>query len=105
MRHALAVTTLLIAAALMPATALADPPANDKPAGATPIGPLPAVLAGNTSQATLDDDEPAPLVATDDDGRQHGLDKSVWYSYAPDKDRALLVDTCDANFTSHIDVY
>jgi hypothetical protein len=104
MRPSLAVLPALVLA-LLPATASAAPPANDAPAAATVIAAAPAFVSGLTTEATLDADEPAPLVANDDDGRQHGLDRSVWFSYQPDVDRKLLVDTCDANFTSHIDVY
>lgn len=96
---------VVVAIALGPASALAAPPANDTPAAATPLGALPATVSGVTAEATMDADEPAPLTANDDDGTRHGLDRSVWFSYAADRTRKLLADTCDANFTSHIDVY
>jgi hypothetical protein len=95
----------LLASALLPASALAAPPANDAPANAVPIVSVPAFVSGTTVEATLDADEPSPLVAADDGGTRHGLDRSVWFTYRPDRDVKILADTCDANFTSHIDVY
>jgi hypothetical protein len=94
-----------LALAVVPATALAAPPANDSPAGAVPVLSAPAFVSGTTVEGTLDADEPSPLVAADDGGTRHGLDRSVWFTYRPSKDIKILADTCDANFTSHIDVY
>ena len=91
---------------VLPATgAVAAPPANDSPSTPVGIGAAPTTVSGTTVEATLDGDEPAPLTASDDDGDRHGLDRSVWFTYLPDADRKILADTCDANFTSHIDVY
>jgi len=100
-RTALALAGLLLAAA--PATAAAEPSGNDSPAGATPILALPANVPGRTAEATMAHDEPAPLIAAE--GGQRGLDRSVWFSYMPERDRSILADTCDANFENHIDVY
>ncbi|HWH94344.1 MAG TPA: hypothetical protein VNT03_10825 [Baekduia sp.] len=97
---------LLLALVLVPAgAASAFAPANDQPSAATVIVAAPATVSGTTVEATLDADEPAPLVAADDDGRRHGLDRSVWFTYTPSADVKLLADTCDANFTSHLDIY
>ena len=87
-----------------PAASLAAAPPNDSPAAATAVGPVPATVSGTTTNATMDPDEPAPLVVTDN-GEQVGLDRSVWFSYAAPAALKLLVDTCDANFDSHIDIY
>jgi hypothetical protein len=95
----------LAAALLLPGAALAFPPANDAPGNAVSIPSAPAFVSGTTVEATLDADEPSPLVAADDGGTRHGLDRSVWFTYRPDRDIKILADTCDANFTSHIDVY
>jgi hypothetical protein len=90
--------------ALTPAAALAAGPPNDSPGSATPIAAVPANVSGVTTNATMDPDEPAPLVVTDN-GDQVGLDRSVWFAYTPPQALKLLADTCDANFDSHIDVY
>lgn len=95
---------LALALLLVPATAAAAP-VNDGAGAATPIVSVPAFVSGTTVEATLDPDEPAPLVAADDDGKRHGLDRSVWFTYTPASDLKILIDTCDANFTSHIDIY
>src|SRR3954452_7778920 len=87
------------------ATAGAAAPVNDLPGAAATIGAAPATVSGTTVEATLDADEPSPLVAADDDGRRHGLDRSVWFTFTPAADVKLLADTCDANFTSHLDIY
>jgi hypothetical protein len=52
----------------------------------------------------MDLDEPAPLVSLEQ-GAQRGLDRSVWFSYLPERDRSILADSCDANFDNHIDIY
>jgi hypothetical protein len=103
-KHALRLA-LLVAALAAPPSALAAPPANDTPGAAVPIAGAPAFVSGTTVEGTLDADEPSPLVAADDGGTRHGLDRSVWFTYRPEKDLKILADTCDANFTSHIDVY
>jgi hypothetical protein len=91
--------------ALTPAAALAaGPPPNDSPGAATVIAAVPANVSGVTTNATMDPDEPGPLVVTDN-GDQVGLDRSVWFAYTPPTALKLLADTCDANFDSHIDVY
>src|SRR3954449_11152178 len=101
LRHVLVLAATALAVA--PATALAAPPANDAPAAAVPILSAPAFVSGTTVEGTLDADEPSPLVAADDGGTRHGLDRSVWFTYQPSKDIKILADTCDANFTSPID--
>ena len=101
----LALAAAVVALAALPASALAFPPGNDAPGAAVAIPAAPAFVSGTTVEATLDADEPSPLVAADDGGTRHGLDRSVWFTYRPDKDIKILADTCDANFTSHIDVY
>jgi hypothetical protein len=102
-KNALRLAVLM--SALLPAAASAAPPANDSPLNAVPIVSVPAFVSGTTVEGTLDPDEPSPLVAADDGGTRHGLDRSVWFTYRPDRDIKILADTCDANFTSHIDVY
>jgi hypothetical protein len=104
-KNALRLVLALSLLALAPATALAFPPANDAPSNAVAIPAAPAFVSGTTVEGTLDADEPSPLVAADDGGTRHGLDRSVWFTYRPEKDIKILADTCDANFTSHIDVY
>src|SRR3954471_2039132 len=96
---------LALALLLVPAATAAAAPVNDGAGAATPIVSVPAFVSGTTVEATLDPDEPAPLVAADDDGKRHGLDRSVWFTYTPAADVKLLADTCDANFTSHLDIY
>jgi hypothetical protein len=104
-RRLLLPACLATALLALPAAASALPPVNDLPTAATAIGTAPVIVSGTTVEASLDADEPSPLVAADDDGARHGLDRSVWFTYTPDADRKLLADTCDANFTSHLDVY
>jgi hypothetical protein len=84
------------------AAAAAAPPPNDAPGAATVVPALPTTLAGSTAEATMDIDEPAPLVTPEN---QRGLDRSVWFAYTPERDRSVLADTCDANFDNHLDVY
>jgi hypothetical protein len=88
----------------VPAAALAAGPPNDSPGAATTIAAVPATVSGFTTNATMDADEPAPLVVPDN-GDQVGLDRSVWFAYTPPSNLKLLADTCDANFDSHLDVY
>jgi hypothetical protein len=93
-----------LALALSPGAASAEPPANDSPSAAQVVPALPAIIAGSTADATMDLDEPPPLITTDQyNGR--GLDRSVWFTYTPERPRSVLADTCDANFDNHLDVY
>src|SRR4051794_7745718 len=96
---------LALALLLVPAATAAAAPVNDGAGAATPIVSVPAFVSGTTVEATLDPDEPAPLVAADDDGKRHGLDRSVWFTYTPASARNLLNDPSGAISTSHIDIY
>ena len=97
-----AIGALLLWAA--PSAAHAAPPANDGPGSPTVIDGAPATVSGTTREATMDADEPAPLVSTIDN-QPRGLDRSVWFSYTAERSRNVLAETCDANFANHIDVY
>lgn len=79
MRRILAVSLLLLGAAL-PAPALAAPPANDQRAAAQPLA-LPAGVSGTTRDSTLEPDEP-PSCAD--------LRGSVWYSIQPAAGRRIV---------------
>lgn len=79
MRRILAVSLLLLGAAL-PAPALAAPPANDQRAAAQPLA-LPAGVSGTTRDSTLEPDEP-PSCAD--------LGGSVWYSIQPAAGRRIV---------------
>lgn len=97
-----AIGALLLWAA--PSAAHAAPPANDSPGSPAVIDGAPATVSGTTREATMDADEPAPLVSTIDN-QPRGLDRSVWFSYTAERSRNVLAETCDANFANHIDVY
>jgi hypothetical protein len=78
MRFALA---LLIALALLPATAQAAPPANDSRVAATPLS-LPAAPSATTAESTLEQDEPSSCAE---------LRGSVWYAVQAPARRTIVV--------------
>ena len=85
--HAAFAAALVLA--LAPGAASAEPPANDTPSRAQVVPALPAIIAGSTANATMDLDEPPPLITTDQySGR--GLDRSVWFTYTPERPRSVL---------------
>jgi hypothetical protein len=79
MRRILALS-LLLAAAALPAPALAAPPANDQRAAAQSLA-LPAGVSGTTRDSTLELDEPSSC---------EPLKGSVWYTIQPAAGRQVV---------------
>ena len=103
MRTVRLVIATVAAAALVPLTAsaaFADPPANDKPAGAIPVS-LGDTVKQNTSQATT--------------GRKDAMlnavcgapftNASVWYTYAPTEDGSFILDMSQSDYTGGFMVF
>jgi hypothetical protein len=77
------VLIVLAAAAWLPASASAAPPANDARAAAQPLRSLPASVRGTTVEATLEKVELASTCRT--------TKNSVWYTFTADTGRAILI--------------
>lgn len=85
----------------VPGGATAGRPAtgtNDDFRNAKAISSLPFTDAADTSDATLQDGEPAPSCAFD-------LDATLWYSFAPAADTRVLANTFGSGFDTVVAVY
>lgn len=96
-------TTAVMAVGLLPlvaAPASAAPPANDEPVGALPLQ-LGDRVVQDTSEATTNAQDEAlnlgcgaPATAA-----------SVWYTYAPDQDREVVLDVSESDYSSGMLVF
>ncbi|GLZ78360.1 hypothetical protein Afil01_31670 [Actinorhabdospora filicis] len=98
-RHAaasvLAVLTAL-AVILTAQPASAAPPGNDEPAGALPIGPLPAVAVQNTTEATY---VPYGGCTSADAGA------NVWYTLTLATDERVVVDASGSDYNTGLNLF
>jgi hypothetical protein len=95
-RRLLPLLAVALAAAAIPASAQAAPPANDAFAAAQPLT-LDVPVNGTTAEATVEPGEPA-----------HAGDRrtrSVWYSYTSPTDGAITIDACNADFDDVVATY
>jgi hypothetical protein len=73
-------------------------PLNDDFASATPMsGPLPLTAGGSTDGATAEGSEPNHAGG--------GPFQSVWYSWTPQADGSVSIDTCESGFDTRLAVY
>ncbi len=72
----------MIVASISAGSALAAPPANDNIADATVLTSFPYSESINTTEATIEPDDPSTCI---------GRYKSIWYTYAPTSDANLEV--------------
>lgn len=98
MRITLAVVAV-IAALLIPGTAVAAPPGNDDLANATAIAPasLPYSDAATIDEATLESGEPNGPPST-----CYYLGKSAWYTFTPSTDGTIRADVGSSTFFDRI---
>ncbi|HEY3006817.1 MAG TPA: DUF6299 family protein [Micromonosporaceae bacterium] len=80
------------------APAYAAPPSNDTFAGAAAIGALPFAATLDTSEATTDADD---TQANQFCGAP-ALDASVWYTFTPATDQAVLVDVSQSTYSAGV---
>jgi Carboxypeptidase regulatory-like domain len=83
---------------LSPISAYAAAPSNDAFAGRTPITTLPFTDAQDTTDATVELDEPQP----DCTGR---VGATLWYEYTADRDTVLEADTLGSDFDTFLTIW
>jgi hypothetical protein len=96
-RFIVAAVAALLLAPMGASTALAAPPANDKPSGAIAVS-VPSTVVQDTSQATTDAVDAALNI-------QCGApvtNGSVWFTYQDATGEGLLVDVTGSNFTAGV---
>jgi hypothetical protein len=98
MRRGPAVIAALLLLAGLPAAAMAAPPANDLPGGATAISAVPTTLTQDTAEAT---------VGADDVGcGMGGLDQAtVWYRITPSVDMDVIIDASASSYGVGVNVF
>ncbi len=77
------VAVLFVLVALAPASAAADPPANDARTAPQELGSLPVTVRGNTAEATTEADEPFSSCGSQ-------VKNSVWFAFTASADRGVL---------------
>jgi hypothetical protein len=95
--------TALMAVGLLPlvaAPAGAAPPANDEPLGALPLQ-LGDRVVQETSEATTNAQDEALNVGCG----APATAASVWYTYAPDQDREVVLDVTESDYSSGMLVF
>lgn len=93
--HAVPMLLLLVAR-----TASAAPPANDNFADATVVPGLPFTDTENTVEATREVNEPRPICL-----ESNTNNNTVWYSFTPDADVDVQVDTVGSDYDTTLTVY
>lgn len=95
--------TSMIAGLLLPlvaAPASAAPPANDEPAGALPLQLGDRVVQDTREATTTPQDEALNLGCG-----APATTASVWYTYASDRDRGIVLDVTESDYSSGILVF
>ncbi|WP_162907193.1 DUF6299 family protein [Allorhizocola rhizosphaerae] len=90
----IATAGLTLVTVLVATPAMAAPPANDTFAGAIAIPSLPFSTTLDTSEATTDADDAEANVPC----QAPATEASVWYSYTPPADTAIVLDMSAADY-------
>lgn len=89
---------LLLPLAAAPASAA--PPANDEPAGAVPLQLGDRVVQDTREATTTPQDE-----ALNTGCGAPATTASVWYTYTPDKDREVVLDVTESDYSSGVLIF
>jgi len=95
----MAVAAALVLMAVLPATAVAAPPANDLPGGAITIGAIPGSITQSTTEATV---TPAEDVGCGSGGQDQA---TVWYRITPATSMGVVIDATASSYRVGVNVF